>query len=448
MCTVFTFWFASIIAWCTNSKTSEQYVAMENQNPVQMNNSTSNTVSAITTDSKKAIFSQSDLFTDRDLEQTADLTNAKYYTVSDWNDITITSEWVYVLQWAAKNVTIHVEAWDQDKVQIVLDGVSITNTDSPCIYVKTADKVFVTTTDSENTLEVTDEFVDDGETNTNGVIFSKEDITLNGVWTLTINSTKNWIVSKDDLKITGGTYNITASKKTIDANDSIRILDGTFVLNAWTDWLHAENNDDDSLWYIYIWWWDFTIDALDDAIHGTSVVQIDDGNIVINWAEWIEWTMIQVNGWNIDITASDDWINAANKSDSYEVSFTINDGYIKIVMWAWDTDGIDSNGNLYIYWWTLDIEARSPADYDGVVVFEWWKLIIDGEEYDTVPNQMMWWGRMWWMGGWMWPRWWEMWEMPQWMWSWDMRWMPNWEMRGGRWRMRWDSNIQETQVTN
>ena len=445
MCTVFTFGFASIIAWCTNSKTSQQYVAMENQNPVQMNNSTSNTVSAITTDSKKAIFSQSELFTDRDLEQTADLTNAEYYTVSDWNDITITSEWVYVLQWTAKDVTIHVEAGDQDKVQIVLDGVSITNTDSPCIYVKTVDKVFVTTTDSENTLEVTDEFVDDGETNTNGVIFSKEDITLNGVGTLTINSTKNWIVSKDDLKITGGTYNITASKKTIDANDSIRILDGTFVLNAWTDWLHAENNDDDSLWYIYIWWWDFTIDALDDAIHGTSVVQIDDGNIVINWAEWIEWTMIQVNGWNIDITASDDWINAASKSDSYEVSFTINDGYIKIVMWAWDTDGIDSNGNLYIYWWTLDIEARSPTDYDWVVVFEWWKLIIDGEEYDTVPNQMMWWGR-WWMGGWMWPRWWEMWEMPEWMRSWDMRWMPNWEMRGGRWHWNWNS--QENQVTN
>ena len=185
MCAVFTFWFASIIAWCTNSKTSQQYVAMENQNPVQMNNSTSNTVSVITTDSKKAIFSQSDLFTDRDLEQTADLTNAEYYTVSDWNDITITSEWVYVLQWAAKNVTVHVEAGDQDKVQIVLDGVSITNTDSPCIYVKTADKVFVTTTDNENTLEVTDEFVDDGETNTNGVIFSKEDITLNGVGTLT-----------------------------------------------------------------------------------------------------------------------------------------------------------------------------------------------------------------------------------------------------------------------
>ena len=109
MCAVFTFCFASIISWCTNSKTSEQYVAMENQNPVQMDNSTSNTVSAITTDSKKAIFSQSELFTDRDLEQTPDLDNAKYYTVSDGEDITITDEWVYVLKWTAKNVTVFVE---------------------------------------------------------------------------------------------------------------------------------------------------------------------------------------------------------------------------------------------------------------------------------------------------------------------------------------------------
>jgi len=327
----------------------------------------------------------------------------------------------------------------------VLDGVNITNTDSPCIYIKQADKVFVTTTDSENTLEVTDEFVDDGETNTNGVIFSKEDITLNGVGTLTINSTKNWIVWKDDLKITGGIYNITASKKAIDANDSIRIKDGTFVLNAQTDWLHAENSDDDSVGYIYIWWWDFTINAWDDAIHGTSIVQIDDWNFVITWWEWIEWTYIQINWWNIDITASDDWINAAHKSDSYEIAVMFNGWYTKITMWAWDTDWVDSNGNLYIYGWTIDISARSPADYDGTVVYEWGKLIIDGEEYTYVPNQMMGWGR-WWMGGWIWKQRWEMWEMPQWMWSWDMRWMPNWEMRGGRWHWNWDS--QEMQVTN
>ncbi|MBQ5945463.1 hypothetical protein IJS64_02570 [bacterium] len=37
----------------------------------------------------------------------------------------------------------------------------MTNTNFPCIYVKQADKVFITTTDSENTLEVTEAFVDE-----------------------------------------------------------------------------------------------------------------------------------------------------------------------------------------------------------------------------------------------------------------------------------------------
>ena len=183
---VFTVWFASIIAWCTSSTTPEQLSAMKEENSVHVVETTSE--SETTTDSQTvtttAIYSSSDLFTNRDLEQTPDLDDAKYYTVSDWEDITISKEWVYVLQWTAKDVTVYVEAWDQDKVQIVLDGVSITNSDFPCIYVKQADKVFITTTDSENTLEVTDAFVDDGETNTNWAIFSKDDITLNGIWTL------------------------------------------------------------------------------------------------------------------------------------------------------------------------------------------------------------------------------------------------------------------------
>ena len=399
-------WFIFFIQGCTSSMTPEkvsEIVSNSNTEIIDTSQTINETTTTKTQTNQSVIFSSSDLFTDRDLDQTADLDEAKYYTVSDWEDITITEEWVYVLQWTAKDVTVYVDADNESKVQLVLDWVSITNTNFPCIYVKQADKVFITTTDSENTLEVTEAFVDEWETNTNWVIFSKDDITLNWVWTLTINSTKNWIVSKDDLKITWWAYTITASKKAIDANDSIRILDWTFVLTAWTDWLHAENNDDDSLWYIYIWWWDFTINVWDDAIHATSIIQIDDWNIVINWSEGIEWTFVQINWWNVDITATDDWINGAHKSDSYEVWIMFNGWYTKITMWEWDTDWIDTNWNLYIYGWTIDISARSPTDYDWSVVYSWWTLIIDWEEYTYVPNQMMWWG---WMWGWrMWWRW-------------------------------------------
>ena len=384
----------ALLTWCFTwspipTKTTETTVNTESTTTQNENSST-----AISTNSdnhsSSPIYSASDLFTSKDLEQEVDLEDAIYYTVEDGNNISISKEGTYVIQWSAQEVTISVEVWKEGKVQLVLDWVSISNTNSPCIYVKQADKVFITTTNSENTLEVTWEFVDDGEVNTNWVIFSKDDLTLNWVWSLTINSTKNGIVSKDDLKITWGSYTITASKKAIDANDSIRIKDWEFVLNAGSDGLHAENNDDDSLWYIYIAWGNFTINAWDDAIHWVSYVQIDDWEFVINWAEGIEGSYIQINWGNITITATDDGINAAHKSESIETAFVINWGYVKITMWEGDTDWVDSNGNLYIYWWTLDITARSPTDYDWSVIYSWWSLIVDWEEYDYVPNQMMW----------------------------------------------------------
>ena len=135
---------AIVLQWCTSNLTPGK-VAEMNENPSTVSDSQTKTTNV--TQTKWAIYSASELFTDRDLEQTADLKGAKYYTVSDGEDITITEEWVYVLQWTAKNVTVFVEADKEAKVQIVLDGINITNTDSPCIYVKQADKVFVTTTD-------------------------------------------------------------------------------------------------------------------------------------------------------------------------------------------------------------------------------------------------------------------------------------------------------------
>ena len=102
----FVFVLAIILQWCTSNLTPEK-VAEMNENPSTVSNSQTKTRNV--TQTKWAIYSSSDLFTDRDLEQTPDLKGAKYYTVSDWEDITITEEWVYVLQWTAKNVTVFVE---------------------------------------------------------------------------------------------------------------------------------------------------------------------------------------------------------------------------------------------------------------------------------------------------------------------------------------------------
>lgn len=338
-----------------------------------------------------------DLFTDRDLEQTADLSEAVSYTITDGQTITITSEGVYLISGTASNASVVVEAGDEDKVQIVLDGVSITNDSIPCIYIKSADKVFVTTTDTDNTLTVTGTFTADGETNTDAVIFSKDDLVLNGTGTLTIKSSNNGVSCKDDLKITGGTINIDCTADALEANDSIRIADGTINIVTNKDALHAENEEDDTVGFVYICGGTLNVKAEDDAIHATTILQIDDGELNLSAHEGLEATWIQVNGGIINIEASDDAINAAYKSAKIAPTFEINDGYITIVMGSGDTDAVDSNGNLILAGGTLDITAQSPFDYDGSLEQTGCTLIVNGQETSTVSNQMM--GGMGKMGG-------------------------------------------------
>ena len=338
---------------------------------------------------ENAIFTKSDLFTNRDLEQEADTAGAVRYTLTDEEDIRITEEGVYIITGTAQNATIYVEAPDDAKVQLVLNQVSISNDDFPCIYVKSADKVFVTTASSENALIVSGQFVSDESTNTDGVIFSRSDIVLNGKGTLTISSTDNGVVGKDDVKITGGSYQITASSIAIRANDSTRIADGTLTLKAGTDGLHAENSSDDSLGYIYIGGGKITVQANDDAVHGNSVVQIDDGEINLQAAEGIEATYVQINGGTSLIEATDDGINAGRKSNQYNPTIEMNGGSIKIEMKNGDTDGVDSNGDIIVNGGTIEVTGSSTFDYDGRAEFNGGTIIVNGTEVDTIPNQMM-----------------------------------------------------------
>ena len=331
-----------------------------------------------------------DLFTERDMVQNADLSGATQITVEDNKDITITEAGVYVISGSSAETTIIVEADDEAKVQLVLDGVTITNTDFPCIYVKNADKVFVTTAEgSTNSLSVTGTFTTDGTTNTDAVIFSKDDLVLNGLGTLKVASSDNGISCKDDLKVTGGTIQIECVDAALEANDSIAVADGVISIDSDGDGLHAENDDDDSVGYIYICGGKITINAGDDGVHATTICQIDDGELTINAAEALEGTWVQINGGSIDLTATDDGINASHKSAAYTVCLEINGGEVSVDMGQGDTDALDSNGNLYINGGTLTINAQSAFDYDGIGEYNGGTIYVNGSQIDSLSNQMM-----------------------------------------------------------
>ena len=329
-----------------------------------------------------------DLFSDRDLRQTADLSEAEYLTLTDNNTVTIDKEGVYVLSGSAKNASVIVDAGDNDKVQLVLNGVTVTNDSTPAIYVKNADKVFVTTVENtENSLTVSGAFTADGDTNTDAVIFSKDDIVFNGLGTLNIESSDNGISGKDDIKITGGTINNTSASDAIEAHESIAVADGNITIHTDNDGLHAENDEDNSTGYIYICGGSFNITSVDKGIRGTTIVQIDGGSITADSVECIEGTVVQINGGTIKLASSDDGINGSAKSTAYNAKVEINGGDITIDMAQGDTDGIDSNGDLIVNGGTLNVNAQSPFDYDGTGQINGGTVYVNGSQVTELTNQ-------------------------------------------------------------
>ena len=339
--------------------------------------------------------SENELFTERDLTQTADLSEAVTLTVSDGKTVTISEAGVYVLTGSAENACVVVDAEDDDKVQIVLDGVSIVNDSQPCILAENADKVFLTSAEgSENTLTVTGTFGDE-----DAVIYSKDDLVLNGLGTVTISSTEDGVCSNDDLKLTGGTWNITASDTALKAHDSLCVYDGTYTLKAGNDGLHAEDSDDDTAGSIVIQGGTFNIQAGDDGVHATTSVTVYGGTLTISAAEGIEATQVIINDGTVSVKATDDGINAGRKSSSLSVKIEINGGDISVSMGAGDTDAIDSNGDLVITGGTIDITAQSPFDYDGQCSYTGGTIIVNGQETNSITNQMMGGGMMGGQGG-------------------------------------------------
>lgn len=220
--------------------------------------------------------------TEADVSETDETKVASSSVSISGNIITISKEGTYVLSGALSEGQIVVDA-DLAKVQLVLDNVDITCASSAAIYIKSADKTFITLAEgSENILMNTAEYEAIDDNNIDAVIFSKDDLTLNGKGTLTINSEYgHGIVSKDDLKLVSGTCNITAKNHALSGKDSVRIAAGTYNLTSGKDGIHSENADDDEKGFVYIASGDFTIESTGDGIDASYVVQIDDGDFDI-----------------------------------------------------------------------------------------------------------------------------------------------------------------------
>ena len=353
----------------------------------------------------------SEMFTNRDYDTSYDESTAATITLNgysascdsnavtiDGSTVTITDEGTYILTGTLTDGMIIVDAEDSDKVQIVLDNVSISNADSAAIYVRQADKVFLTMAEgSENTLANGGTYTAIDDNNIDAVIFSKDDLTLNGNGTLNITAEAgHGIVSKDDLVLTSGTYNITAEKHGLSGKDSVRIADGTYNITVGTDGIHGDNDEDSSKGFVYICGGTFNIDAGDDGIHSSQNLSILNGTINIsNSYEGLEGLCIDISGGTIDLTASDDGLNAAGGTDNSQSGgsqgndifavtegayINISGGYLHVNATG---DGLDSNGDLVISGGEIYVsgptsDGNGTLDYNGTATITGGTLVGAG----------------------------------------------------------------------
>ena len=283
--------FSMVAASCSNhnnsSKSTDGSVSADPENTRASENDRSESLVAI--DNSK-IFSDLDYDVEYDesknvtIQLTGDTANCSSDTVqASGSTVTITDEGTYLLSGTLDDGMIIINTDKKDKVQIILDNVTIYSKTSAPIYIPQSDKVFITMAPgSTNTLSNGGTYTAFDKNNIDAVIFSKEDVTLNGAGTLIISSPGgHGIVSKNSLKITSGSYDINCASHGISGKDDICITNADFTIVSGKDGIHAENVDDNSLGYVYIQSGNIHISAEGDGITTSSLLQIEDGDFAI-----------------------------------------------------------------------------------------------------------------------------------------------------------------------
>ena len=276
----------------------------------------------------------------------------------DGDTISISKEGTYVLSGALSNGQIIIDTIETAKIQLVLENASVTCENSAALYVKSADKVFLTlASGTENTLSSVGTFTDD---KIDAAVFAKDDLTINGDGTLTLTcESGHGIAAKDDLKITGGAITITAARKGLDVNDSVRIAAGTLDITSGTDAIQIENTDDASQGWFYMSGGTLTLTTEEgDGIDASGKVTILDGTVSLLSGGGYE------NG-----TAKDNWFGPGQNSTSTDdgtsikgiksdVEILIQDGTFRINT---ADDALHTNGDLTIENGSFMIAAGDDA---------------------------------------------------------------------------------------
>lgn len=298
-----------------------------------------------------AAFDESTLdldYSKRDLDASYDASSATVITLSGDSasvqgagaqtsaaGVVISSAGTYIVSGELTDGQLMVDAGDDDKVQLVLAGATIHNEDGPAIYVRNADKCFVTLdAGTENNLSDGSSYaLEDDSDEPYATLFSRCDLTLNGSGTLNVTSAyRHAVCSKDDLVVVSGTYNISAVEDGLRGHDSVKVRDGVFAIQAGGDGIKSNKDDDPTKGFVSIDGGTFDIQAGDDAVQGKTLVRLAGGSMAVAANDDAFHSDLEMHllGASMEAGAGDDAFHAETKLtvDGGTVNVTsCNEGY-------------------------------------------------------------------------------------------------------------------------
>ena len=160
----------------------------------------------------------------------------------DGSVVTITAGGDYLFTGSIDNGQICVNTGEsEEKVTVVLNGVKISNSSAPAIFIEEAKRCTIKSK-AGSVNYVTSDVVKKGVQDT-GAIFSNDTVRLKGGGELNITATaSHGINADDDVIIESGTYIIDSRKSGIIANDDVTISDGDVTIMGGTNGVKSKGS--------------------------------------------------------------------------------------------------------------------------------------------------------------------------------------------------------------
>lgn len=294
------------------------------------NNNSSSNNGSINTINKSNIISSADT----DSSVSDDVEEYDFETISDGGS--------YIM---SGDITSSIIVETKKEVTIVLDNCNIT-TDFAGIYIKKASKVYINLV-GNNTIKCLNEFTQIDDNKVDGAIFSKDDLTIKGNGSLSIESIYHGIVAKDNLVITASNVSIKATKKGLDVNDYLVFDNSNININSETDAIHVENEDEE-LGYIYFDNSCVSITTKEDGISASGDIEANSSEFNISCNSTASISNTSINGIKgLDLVFTDCIVSIDSKDDAIHSNsnIEINSGTYNL---ASEDDGIHANNNLVI----------------------------------------------------------------------------------------------------